>query len=489
MRKFCVVFVLNCIGLSLLAQPPQTFRYQGRVLQNGALVSGSLNITFKLYDTLNGGSALYTDSGLVTVADGLYSTLIGDDASSSGDLADALGNPEVYLEITIEGETLSPRERIVSVPYAMNDIPAGSIILSETAPNAALEARGYTLLISDPASLDDWQSLPVYDAPPIMGNYPEVAAFGSYFAFWDDMHAPAIMFYTTNGVSWESSEFPFQPVETAVLNDILYIFGADMMTNRLRVARTSNGSDWQELTMNDSVSDISGDMYGWEIEVFDNKFFLFGVDSSQNPIIAYSMNGVDWTVTSAPWPGGPEYLDDSGVGSGRLVVSASDSAATEYYLWSTTDGVSWTKSSAVPGESTYSPDVTIYNDSIWIVDYSLSGFQLYKSDDWGQTWNLVPANFPAGIDGFYGIGIDHLGESSGLLLSEGNSIGEPDIYLSTDGIHWGQIPLTILETVSSSSGKIWLLHNASTDSTIPDFKVSTIGGPFKSGRFFYYQKN
>ncbi len=100
------------------AQAPEMFRYQGRLVDDANLVNATLPISFKLYDALSDGALLYEDSNDVLVVDGLYSTMIGDD-TILGSLTNALTNTAVYLELTVDGETLSPRERLVSVPYAM----------------------------------------------------------------------------------------------------------------------------------------------------------------------------------------------------------------------------------------------------------------------------------------------------------------------------------------------------------------------------------
>lgn len=83
------------------------------------LVNATLPMSFKLYDALSGGTKLYEDSNSVTVVDGIYSTMVGDN-TVYGSLTNALTNAAVYLELTINGETLSPRERLVSVPYSLN---------------------------------------------------------------------------------------------------------------------------------------------------------------------------------------------------------------------------------------------------------------------------------------------------------------------------------------------------------------------------------
>ena len=65
-----------------------------------------------------GGTLLFESTNLVTVVDGLHSTIIGEN-TVSGTLTDALANPAVWLELEVDGTILSPRERILSVGYAL----------------------------------------------------------------------------------------------------------------------------------------------------------------------------------------------------------------------------------------------------------------------------------------------------------------------------------------------------------------------------------
>lgn len=109
--------LLLLLVTSAPAQAPDLINYQGRLVQGTNLVNGAVELTLSLYDASTAGSLLYADSNTVTVVDGLYSTYIGD-ATIFGDLDSALTNAQVWLEAVVNGSTLSPRERLVSVPYA-----------------------------------------------------------------------------------------------------------------------------------------------------------------------------------------------------------------------------------------------------------------------------------------------------------------------------------------------------------------------------------
>lgn len=117
-----------CAGLLLTCGVAQAawngINYQGRLLEGGAPFSGATNFHFSVYTQLVGGAYAYdeTDVG-VTVVDGLYTTVIGDNPSGLGPLTLkqtlALTTP-LYLQIAVGATVLTPREQLNAVPYAMD---------------------------------------------------------------------------------------------------------------------------------------------------------------------------------------------------------------------------------------------------------------------------------------------------------------------------------------------------------------------------------
>lgn len=99
-------------------QTPQLLNYQGRLLDGTNLVSGVVGLSLRLFDASTAGTLLYEDSNTVTVADGLYATLIGDD-TVFGTLPAALESTNVWIEVAVNGTALTPRERLVSAAYAV----------------------------------------------------------------------------------------------------------------------------------------------------------------------------------------------------------------------------------------------------------------------------------------------------------------------------------------------------------------------------------
>lgn len=109
-RMICGLWGVVCL-LSAGAQAPQLINYQGRLLNGTNLVNGSVGLSLRLFDASASGTLLCEDSNTVAVADGLYSTFIGDNPTS-GSLIGALTNAQVWVEVAVNGVALSPRERV-----------------------------------------------------------------------------------------------------------------------------------------------------------------------------------------------------------------------------------------------------------------------------------------------------------------------------------------------------------------------------------------
>ncbi len=107
-----------------------TVNYQGRLADNtGAPLDGSYGMTFALYDATTDGSLVWGPEGhtAVPVSEGLFSVGLG--SQTGGGIPTSVWNGDRYLEITVGGETLSPRELIRSVPVAgmALTVPDGAI--------------------------------------------------------------------------------------------------------------------------------------------------------------------------------------------------------------------------------------------------------------------------------------------------------------------------------------------------------------------------
>lgn len=93
---------------------PQGINYQGRLEDGGFPVSATKQMLFRVYDSLAGGVLLWTSPAQnVAVSLGLFN------ASVPVPITALVGGGARYLEVQIDGTTMSPRELLNSVPYAL----------------------------------------------------------------------------------------------------------------------------------------------------------------------------------------------------------------------------------------------------------------------------------------------------------------------------------------------------------------------------------
>ena len=109
-----------------LTRPNRTLSFQGRLTDTAQNpVTAATNFRFRLYDSgpsTVGGTSLW-DSGTCSVTpdqDGIFSTGLGTDCGAEIDSSVFSENANVWLQVEVAGETLSPRQSIKSVAYALN---------------------------------------------------------------------------------------------------------------------------------------------------------------------------------------------------------------------------------------------------------------------------------------------------------------------------------------------------------------------------------
>jgi hypothetical protein len=106
---------------------PTLINHQGTILgTSGNPIDGVVTITYNLFDAAIGGTKLWTETQNIQVSKGIYNVLLG----SINPLYPSVFNSENrWLEISIGGELLSPRNRLTSVPFALRSgsIAAGSV--------------------------------------------------------------------------------------------------------------------------------------------------------------------------------------------------------------------------------------------------------------------------------------------------------------------------------------------------------------------------
>ena len=121
---------------SALAVPIQV-NQQGRLLYaDGEGLTGSHQLIFQLYDEQTGGDIQWAESITVQFNNGYYSTMLGTDEETNPLDNSIFANYPLYLELKVNGEALSPRHQLTSVPYAQiagvaESVDGGTVRASE----------------------------------------------------------------------------------------------------------------------------------------------------------------------------------------------------------------------------------------------------------------------------------------------------------------------------------------------------------------------
>ncbi len=156
--------ILLIVAASTFADTPlgTSFTYQGRLAQNGAVFNGDANMVFLLHDSEAGADPPIAANGaLVPVVDGVFAV----------DLdfgPDAFNGDGRWLEIRVDGTTLSPRQPLNATPYALQTRGivvdgAGNVGIGTASPATELDIDGTvtaTAFVGDGAGLTN---LPVME--------------------------------------------------------------------------------------------------------------------------------------------------------------------------------------------------------------------------------------------------------------------------------------------------------------------------------------
>ena len=120
--KFGLLFLLLILQPSSLillhAGAPLKINFQGRLEESGKPAEGAKNFIFGIYGAPAGGSAEWTSQAAsVAVANGVFSVVL--ETGTPANLSTATFSGARYVEITVDGVPLSPRQEMVSAPYAL----------------------------------------------------------------------------------------------------------------------------------------------------------------------------------------------------------------------------------------------------------------------------------------------------------------------------------------------------------------------------------
>jgi hypothetical protein len=111
----CALALVLSLGVhAVAAQTAQLpdFTYQGRLVQNGQPANGAHDLTFALYDDAAAGTMVGTPQSepQFPVVDGLFTVSLAFPGVFTGN--------QLWLEVSVDGQPLSPRQAIATTPVA-----------------------------------------------------------------------------------------------------------------------------------------------------------------------------------------------------------------------------------------------------------------------------------------------------------------------------------------------------------------------------------
>lgn len=144
---------------------PGLISYQGRLLDDvgDPVPDGPYTLTVGLYDVATGGAPLWTETKSVTVAGGLFTTLLGD--TTALDLS-VFDGRDLWLGVQVGADPeMSPRLHIASVPYAIHSQDADTVDGSHASAFAAAAHDHDDRYVNDDGDLmtGDLDHAPVLD--------------------------------------------------------------------------------------------------------------------------------------------------------------------------------------------------------------------------------------------------------------------------------------------------------------------------------------
>ena len=117
-----VSLLISLISVSTFAFTEQ-MNFQGRLTNTGGTpITGSKNVTFRLFDSVSTGTKIGTDQTRTVICDpnGVFSALVSFESS-------LFDGSDRWIEVQVVGDLdpMSPRQKVAAVPYAYTTIAGG----------------------------------------------------------------------------------------------------------------------------------------------------------------------------------------------------------------------------------------------------------------------------------------------------------------------------------------------------------------------------
>ena len=246
---------------------PLQLTQQGRLIDsNGAAITGTQSLQFRLYDDLTNGLVLYEETVSVNFNNGYYSAILGTDEINNPLDESVLSLYPLYLEIEVNSSgPLSPRQAILSTPYAQ--LSAFSTNLDGGTVNASQISIGGNLIIDSNGS---------WVGPTVATAWNDITGIPSEFTDGDNdtqLSESQVEDYIING--------PINLATGTTLNgDGIVTFSTDSDT-LLDISCTDG-----DVAKYDSLS-------GWYCDIDADA--LNSINCANGQTVVYDSNASEWT--------------------------------------------------------------------------------------------------------------------------------------------------------------------------------------------------
>lgn len=146
MSRRLVLTLLSLLPALATAQVPAKLGYQGRLLKaDGTPESGIVALTFSVFTDATGDALLWTEVQTIALTDGFYATVLGEVTPLPASVFDG---HERFLELAVAGAPLTPRQHVVSVPYALQAGSCREVAGGGTVDASSVRVNGVTVIDS-----------------------------------------------------------------------------------------------------------------------------------------------------------------------------------------------------------------------------------------------------------------------------------------------------------------------------------------------------
>jgi hypothetical protein len=132
-RKFAQISMLVCLlnVTMALGNVPNSINFHGTLADStGTPLNETVSIQFSIYLDQSGGSAQWTETNpAVDVVDGGFDVYLGSINPLPGSL---FTNDDLWLQLAVNGEILSPRQKLASVPYGFRSAESDHAMIADT---------------------------------------------------------------------------------------------------------------------------------------------------------------------------------------------------------------------------------------------------------------------------------------------------------------------------------------------------------------------